>query len=135
LDFDADGIPRGGRLVRDEFVLTLADESGLARPSPHGYHSHVEKATISELKNRLSAYIKKVRAGQSVLILDRDQPVARLERVEATPHADDRLARLERAGLLRRARSSLPLDALRSPAPQPGASVVQALLDERREGR
>jgi antitoxin (DNA-binding transcriptional repressor) of toxin-antitoxin stability system len=94
----------------------------------------MEKATISELKNRLSAYLKKVRAGQTVLILDRDQPIARLERVEGAPHADDRLTRLERAGLLRRARRPLPLDALRSPAPQPGASVVQALLDERREG-
>jgi len=95
----------------------------------------MEKATISELKNRLSAYIKKVRAGQTVLILDRDQPVARLERVEAAPHADDRLARLERAGLLRRARSPLPLDALRSAPLQPGPSVLQALIDERREGR
>ncbi|WP_369294471.1 type II toxin-antitoxin system Phd/YefM family antitoxin, partial [Klebsiella pneumoniae] len=36
----------------------------------------MEKATISELKNRLSAYLKKVRAGHTVLILDRDRPVA-----------------------------------------------------------
>ena len=35
-----------------------------------------------KIKNRLSAYLKKVKAGQSILILDRDQPVARLERVE-----------------------------------------------------
>ena len=95
----------------------------------------MEKATISELKNRLSAYIKKVRAGHTVLILDRDQPVARLERVESAPHADDWLARLERAGLLRRARNSLNLDAFRSAVDEPGASVLQALLDERREGR
>jgi antitoxin (DNA-binding transcriptional repressor) of toxin-antitoxin stability system len=95
----------------------------------------MEKATISELKNHLSAYLKKVRAGHTVLVLDRDQPVARLERVDSGPHADDRLARLERAGLLRRARSPLPIEMLRSPAPKARTSVVQALLDERREGR
>ena len=37
----------------------------------------MEKATISQLKNSLSAYLKKkVRAGQTVLILDREEPIA-----------------------------------------------------------
>jgi antitoxin (DNA-binding transcriptional repressor) of toxin-antitoxin stability system len=62
----------------------------------------MEKATISELKNRLSAYLKKVRAGQTVLILDRDQPIARLEAVGSGTAHDEKLARLEAAGLIRR---------------------------------
>jgi antitoxin (DNA-binding transcriptional repressor) of toxin-antitoxin stability system len=95
----------------------------------------MEKATISEVKSRLSAYLKKVRAGQSILILDRDQPVARLERVEAAAHPDDRLARLERAGLLKRARRPASVARLVGPAPKPGRSVVEALLEDRREGR
>jgi prevent-host-death family protein len=95
----------------------------------------VEKATISELKNKLSAYLKKVRAGHSVLIFDRDQPVARLERVESGAAHDDKLARLERAGLLRRARFAPRLRELRAPAPKAERSVTQALLDERRESR
>ncbi len=33
----------------------------------------MEKATISQLRTHLGAYIKKVRAGESVLILDRKQ--------------------------------------------------------------
>ena len=37
----------------------------------------MKTATISEVKNRLSAYLRAVRAGETVLILDRDQPVAR----------------------------------------------------------
>jgi antitoxin (DNA-binding transcriptional repressor) of toxin-antitoxin stability system len=95
----------------------------------------VEKATISELKNRLSAYLKKVRAGHSVLILDRDQPVAKLEAVGGgTPH-DDKLARLERAGLIRRATSrSLP-EALLAAAPAASRSVTEALIAERRDAR
>ena len=95
----------------------------------------MEKATISELKNRLSAYLRKVRAGHSILILDRDLPIARLERVTDAESGDDRLGRLERAGLVRRPKSPLSLKALRAAAPKPRKSVTQALLEERREGR
>ncbi len=44
----------------------------------------MERVTISQLKNSLSAYLKKVRAGQTVLILDRDEPIAVLERVDSS---------------------------------------------------
>jgi len=43
--------------------------------------------------------------------------------------------RLERAGLLRRATRPLPLERLRATAPRAEASVVEALLEERRSGR
>lgn len=101
----------------------------------------MEKTTISRLKARLSAYLKKVRAGQTILILDRDEPVARLEPVVGGGGAaggsgdEDRLKRLERAGLLRRATRPLSLQALREGAPRSGASVVEALLEDRRSGR
>jgi prevent-host-death family protein len=95
----------------------------------------VQKATISQLKNRLSAYLKKVRAGQTILVLDRDEPVARLERVEAGGTTDDRLTRLERAGLVRRGGGNVDVPALRGPAPRSSASIVDGLLEERREGR
>jgi prevent-host-death family protein len=95
----------------------------------------MEKATISELKNRLSEYLRKVRAGHSVLILDRDRPVARLERVEAGAAHDDKLGRLERAGLLRRGKGAPRIKELRAAAPKAARSVTQALLEERREAR
>lgn len=95
----------------------------------------MEKATISQLKNHLSAYLKKVRTGRTVLIVDRDQPVARLERIESGGAADDRIGRLEKAGLLRRAQQKLDLTALRTETPSAKHSVLAALLDERREGR
>jgi prevent-host-death family protein len=40
------------------------------------------QAKVSELKSRLSAYLKRVRAGQTVLILDRATPIARLVPIE-----------------------------------------------------
>jgi antitoxin (DNA-binding transcriptional repressor) of toxin-antitoxin stability system len=49
----------------------------------YGYHAHMEKAAVSKLKNNLSAYLRKVRAGHAVVIYDRDAPIARLERIES----------------------------------------------------
>jgi prevent-host-death family protein len=94
-------------------------------------------ATITEAKNRLSALIDQVRSGETILILDRGLPVARLEPVTAHPDASGRLLRLERAGIVRVGSASPPLDLLRKPAPAlaHGTSAVQALLQERRSGR
>ena len=102
----------------------------------------MERTTISQLKAHLSAYINKVRSGQTILILDRDQPVARLERVggkapgtAGEEAGEDRLNQLERAGLLRRASRPVTLQRLRAPALHTGTSLVQAVLEERREAR
>jgi prevent-host-death family protein len=94
----------------------------------------MERVTISQLKNSLSAYLKKVRAGQTVLILDRDEPIAVLERVDIEAMPDERLARLEQAGLIKRSKTSKPLETLRGYTPiKSKASVVDALIEERRE--
>ena len=97
----------------------------------------MKSVSISELKNRLSAYLGIVRAGEPVLVLDRDQPIAIIERVGAMAGDDPRCMKLERAGLLRRPSNPVPLDldSLRRPAPRASASVLEALIDERREGR
>ncbi len=96
----------------------------------------MEKVTISKIKNQLSAYIKKVKAGETILILDRDQPVALLERIKGDEESpDERISRLERKGLLRRAKQPVPLEVLREASPRAKQSVVAALLEERRQGR
>jgi len=94
----------------------------------------MEKVTISRLKNHLSAYLRKVRAGATILVVDRDEPVARLERVGNTA-PDAGLGPLERAGVVRRARRRMPLERLRQAPPRTTRSVVAALIDERRDGR
>lgn len=98
----------------------------------------MEKATISQLKNSLSAYLDKVRAGETVLVLDRAKPIARIERVDAGDAMDAgvaRLVRLERAGLVRRAAGTLSAKDVGGKAPKAKKSVVAALLEERRESR
>lgn len=97
----------------------------------------MKTATITEAKNRLSALIDQVRAGQSILILDRGLPVARLEPIASLPEQTGRIGRLERAGIIRGATQPPPIDRIRKPGPRVAeeASVVAALLEERRSGR
>lgn len=96
-------------------------------------------ASISQTKNQLSALIDAVKRGETVLITDRDRPVARLEPVASSDWHDPegRLARLERAGTLARAKGLPALDILDEPRPKSkeGASVLAALLEEREAGR
>lgn len=98
----------------------------------------MKKASITEAKNNLSALIDGVKSGSPVLIVDRGRPVARLEPAGATASgADSRLARLVREGIVRPARSPIPADLLTGTPPRARRRVsgVQALVDERRDGR
>jgi prevent-host-death family protein len=100
----------------------------------------MKMATISETKNSLSALLDRVRHGETVLVTDRGRPVARIEPVAAAeePGIDQgRLARLERAGIIRRAREERLDEIARVPPPPPvaGGDILAALLDERRGGR
>ncbi len=97
----------------------------------------MKTATITEAKNQLSALIDRVQAGESVVILEHGRPVARLEPVAGYADSTGRLARLERAGIIRIGTAAPPLERLRRPAPElpQGVSVVEALIEERRSGR
>ena len=96
----------------------------------------MKQAKIANLKNNLSRYLDHVRRGGSVTVLDRDQPVARLVPL---PHkgaggTSERLARLERQGLIRRGTGGQSA-ALRTrkPARLPGG-VLRSFLAEREAG-
>jgi prevent-host-death family protein len=99
----------------------------------------MKRASITEAKNGLSALIDGLRRGSGVLIVDRGRPVARLEPVSHAPAVleDERLMRLVRDGIVRPAKAPLSKTLLSAPLPVPkaGASAVDALLDERRDGR
>ena len=95
----------------------------------------MKKASLTDTKNNLSALVDQVQHGETILILDRGRPVARLESVlRIGDDPEGRLARLERQGLLRRGSAPLPLEILMTDAPRlaPGASALESLLAERR---
>jgi prevent-host-death family protein len=109
----------------------------------------VTKAGIAELKNNLSRYINVVRGGGEVVVLDRDTPVARIvpfdRRAGDLPAAgrgtaapdDERLAELERQGVIRRGDTGAVRDWQKTRKPvrlgAGGGSVVETLLRMRRE--
>jgi antitoxin (DNA-binding transcriptional repressor) of toxin-antitoxin stability system len=100
----------------------------------------VKQAKVSELKNNLSRYLSYVRRGGTVRVYDRDRPVAELVPIgrvyeTGSPELDAVLADLERKGVVRRGSGALPADFLTRPLPRARRSVVEALLDERRDGR
>jgi prevent-host-death family protein len=94
----------------------------------------MKMASITEAKNQLSALIDRVRHGESILIVDRGTPVARLEPVHGAEANDARIARLVRAGLLIPA-TAPPYIPKPVTIARTGVSIVQAVLDERNEGR
>jgi prevent-host-death family protein len=93
------------------------------------------KATVSDLKNRLSEYLRKVQDGETVVVFDRKRPVARLESISDAISTDERLQRLAAEGVVTLPRRSLPADFLTRKLPTAERSILEALLEERRDGR
>jgi len=99
----------------------------------------MNKANISYTRNHLSEILLRVREGETILIVDREQPVARLEPI-AGPSAQGSpwQADLVRRGLIRPARGRLDTKVFKAmplPNPQGGGDILDALLTEREEGR
>src|SRR5262252_5089668 len=95
------------------------------------------RVTISALKNNLSRYLRSVRRGESVEILDRDTPVARIVPPPRNSPEDRTSAWFEdqvRAGVIKRGSGKFSSRLLKKRPPgKPG--VLDALLEERRGGR
>ena len=94
--------------------------------------------SITEAKNRLSALLDRVASGEDVVIVDRGRPVARIGAIARNyPDPEGRADRLERAGVLVPPRGGSLAVILSEPPVKTtsGASVLEALLNERAEGR
>ena len=94
----------------------------------------MKRASISDLKNQLSRYLDYVRAGETVMVLDRKVPVAELRPISSTD-AKNRLVSLERKGLVRRGNGRLPKSFFSQTLGGKKARTLDALLEEREKGR
>lgn len=84
---------------------------------------------IRQLKARLSEYLRRVKAGETVLITEHGQPVAQI--IPATEPVEARLLRMVEAGLIQWSGRKLEM---RLPAAQTrGEQTVADLLIEDRE--
>ncbi|RPJ81831.1 MAG: hypothetical protein EHM13_09860 [Acidobacteria bacterium] len=112
----------------------------------------MRRAGTAELKNNLSRYLSYVRAGGEVVVLDRDTPVARLLPFVPADHeqpggeagkddsrGDERMAELERRGVITRGESANVREWLKShhpvKLPRGSGSVVDAIIEMRDEER
>ena len=84
----------------------------------------VEQVAVRQLRNSLAAYLRRVRAGQSLLITDRGSPVARLS------PAEDSIAALEADGVVEWS-SGKPRGAMR-PAVVRDGSISDLVVESRR---
>ena len=94
-------------------------------------------ATISHTKNHLSAMLLRVQKGETIVILDRERPVARLVPMDVEGSVpDDGLRRLEAEGLVLRATSPQAAFTLPTPvSPIGDGDILKALLADRDAGR
>ncbi|MBX3026832.1 type II toxin-antitoxin system prevent-host-death family antitoxin [bacterium] len=90
----------------------------------------MKAAPVTDMKSRLSHYLRVVARGESVTILDRGRPVARLTRVEAD---DAELEALVVSGLVRSPLAALPRAFLSRRLPRARTSVSRALAEDRED--
>ena len=92
---------------------------------------------IAELKNRLSTYITYAKAGETVIIRDRNTPVAQLVPFAPNEDLSDEERSLVADGIMTMPKKPWDFDAFdKLPWPKvEGNALTQALLDERNEGR
>jgi antitoxin (DNA-binding transcriptional repressor) of toxin-antitoxin stability system len=96
----------------------------------------MKNARISELRDGLSEYLARVRKGETVIVYDRDTPIARIEPI---PPSDENLPEwvrdAERRGILSPPKTTEPIELGPPIKIDPKFSILEALLEERRTGR
>ena len=93
-------------------------------------------ASIADVKARLSEFVRRVKAGNEVVITERGIPVARLTGLEVTERRATRRDRLARAGAVKPGKGRVRRGLQTPPEGEAlGAAVLAALLAERGEGR
>ena len=96
----------------------------------------MKRASVSQLKTSLSAYLLGVKNGEEILVTERGRPIARLVPALDAEPATDRKNRLIRAGILRAGSEKLSPDLCKpSPVRDAEGRILQSLLEERRSGR
>ncbi|MGE5412879.1 MAG: type II toxin-antitoxin system Phd/YefM family antitoxin [Syntrophomonadaceae bacterium] len=98
----------------------------------------MKNARISELRDGLSEYLARVREGETILVYDRDTPIARIEPIGGAPDGQGQPAWVREA--IRRGVWTPPRIRDGAPLPPPvktarPARLLETLLEERKTGR
>lgn len=109
---------RGGRVRAG----SRRHHASLAGELRNDYHGHVVRVGVAELKAKLSAYLRRAQQGETIVVLDRDAPVAVL-----APCTEPRLKPL------RFTPAKTPFGSAPLGPPLPKMDVDGALAEERRD--
>jgi prevent-host-death family protein len=94
----------------------------------------MNSASVTELKNQLSAHLKAVMGGKPLLITDRRKPVALLQPL-GKDFWDERVSGLVAAGIVSPPKKALRVrDFLKRPRARSAKSLTSAVMEDR-EGR
>lgn len=92
--------------------------------------------SVSELKAKLSEHLRRVKAGETVMVTERGRAVAQLSPPPPDENHESELHELVAKGILRRGRGSVSPEFWDLPMPEdPEGKVLESLLEERGEGR
>src|SRR4051812_15199243 len=90
---------------------------------------------VTEIANNIDEVLDRMKKGEQVVVTQNGVVVAELTPTAARrdESEDEKLTRLEKAGIIRRGRGSVPRWLIDEPPPKAkgGASIVDAVLDER----
>ena len=91
----------------------------------------MRQVSVTDLKNKLSEYLRMVKKGETIEVLERSVPIARLQGVGDDPSGDGRLERLLRDGIVTRAKRKPSKAWLKKPPVPCRVDVMQVLIEER----
>lgn len=89
------------------------------------------RVSVTDLKNKLSRYLRLVKRGETIEVCERAVPIARLEGVGPRPEGDDPLRRLVEDGVVTRASAGPQRKLLQLPPVPCAVDPVKVLVEER----
>jgi prevent-host-death family protein len=94
----------------------------------------MKRVAVSQLKDRLSEYLRLVKRGETIEIVERSVPIARIEAIHpAAQSMSEKVARLVREGVMTAPTARLDKSFFsRAPIPCKG-DIVRTVLEERDE--
>jgi prevent-host-death family protein len=93
----------------------------------------MKSVNIAELKKRLSVYLNEVKAGEEILVRDRNQPIARIVPLARSRAEDGELLALASQGKLRLGEGRFEESFWEMAAPRVSAAALRRAVEQERD--